>query len=186
MFPLNLNLISKKFEVIMVENSFHSNPFSKIMANTLMFTSPNKMGWWNANTATFYKLHEPWKFKLNSLLNFVENAASPPSISSTGYLHPFSLSKHHSNAFTRNHSPTLTSVCLVVSLLLPMSLFPISSVTVPLPVSSLVISLDKKLINYSIYPPEKYSPTGIYIFTKITFLMLPPSLFSLPLIWAIL
>ena len=31
MFPLNLNLISKNFEVTMVENSFHSNPFSKIM-----------------------------------------------------------------------------------------------------------------------------------------------------------
>ena len=45
-----------------VENSFHSNPFSKIMvlfSSTLVFTRPNKMGWWNANTATFYKLHEP-------------------------------------------------------------------------------------------------------------------------------
>ena len=29
---------------------------------------------------------------------------SPSSISSTAYLHPFSLSKHHLNAFTRNHS----------------------------------------------------------------------------------
>ena len=111
---------------------------------------------------------------------------SPPSISSTAYLHPFSLSKHHSNAFTRNHPLTLTSVCLVVSLMLPMSMFPISLITVPLLVSSLVIPLDKKLINCSIYPPEKYSPEGMYIFMKITFLMLPPSLSSLPLIWAIL
>ena len=36
--------------------------FSKIMvffSSTLVFTRPNKMGWWNTNTATFYKLHEP-------------------------------------------------------------------------------------------------------------------------------
>ena len=44
--------------------------------------------------------------------------------------------------------------------MLPLSMFPISSITVPLLVSSLVIPLDKKLINCSIYPPEKYSPTG--------------------------
>ena len=104
------------------------------------------------------------------------------SISLTAYLHPFSLSKHLSNAFTRNHPLTLTSVCLVVSLMLPMSMFPISSIIVPLLVSSLVIPFDKKLINCSIYPPEKYSPAGMYIFMKITFLSLPPSLSSLPLI----
>lgn len=125
MFPLNLHLISTIFEVTMVENSFHSNPFSKIMvffSSTLMFTCPNKMGWWNANAATFYKLHEPWNFKLNFLLNFGENVHSPPSISSTAYFHLFSPSKHHSNAFTWNHLLTLTSVCLVVSLMLPMSM----------------------------------------------------------------
>ena len=91
MFPLNLHLISKNFEVTMVDNSFHSNHFSKIMvlfSNTLVFTCPNKMGWWNANIATIYKLHEPWNFKLNSLLNFGENVHSLPSISSTAYLHP--------------------------------------------------------------------------------------------------
>ena len=101
-------------------------------------------------------------------------------------LSPVLSFKHHSNAFTGNHPLTLTSVCLVVPLMLPMSMFPISSITVPLLVSSLVIPLDKKLINCSIYPPEKYSPAGMYIFMKITFLMLPLSLSSLPLIWAIL
>ena len=47
MFPLNLNLISKFFEVTRMENSFHSNPFSKIMvffSSTLVFTRPKKMG----------------------------------------------------------------------------------------------------------------------------------------------
>ena len=42
--------------------------------------------------------------------------------------------------------------------------------------------IGQKLINCSIYPPEIYSPAGMYIFMKITFLMLPPSLSSLPLI----
>ena len=173
----------------MVENSFHSNPFSKIMvffSSTLVFTCPNKMGWWNANATTFYKLHKPWNFKLNSLLNFGENVHSPPSISSTAYLNLFFPSKHHSNTFTWNHLLTLTSVCLVVSLMLPMSMSLTNSITVPLSVSSLVIPLDKKHTNCSISPPEKYSPAGKYVFTKITFLMLPSSLSFLFLIWATL
>ena len=157
MFPLNLHLISKFFEVTMVENSFHSNLFSKItmfFSNTLVFTRPNKMGWWNANTATFSKLHEPWNFKLNSLLNFGENVHSPPSISSTAYLNLFFPLKHHSNTFTWNHLRILTSVCLVILLMLPMSMSLINSITVPSPVSSLVIPLDKKHINCSISPPK--------------------------------
>ena len=46
--------------------------------------------------------------------------------------------------------------------------------------------LDKKHTNCSISPPEKYSPAGKYVFTKITFLMLPSSLYFLLLIWATL
>ena len=170
-------------EFLSLQSFFKDN--GVLFQHSCVYT-PQQNGWWNANTATFYKLHEPLKFKLSSLINFGENAPSPPSISSIAYLHPFSLSKHHLNAFTRNHPLTLTSVCLVVSLMLPVSMFPISSITVSLLVSSLVIPLDKKLINCSIYPQEKYSPAVMYIFMKINFLMLPPSLSSLPLIWAIL
>ena len=70
--------------------------------------------------------------------------------------------------------------------MLPMSMSLTNSITVPSPVSSLVIPLDKKHTNCLISPPEKYSPAGMYVFTKITFLMLPSSLSFLLLIWATL
>ncbi|KAL6312494.1 hypothetical protein AAG906_032858 [Vitis piasezkii] len=48
-----------------------------------------------------------------------------------------------------------------------MSMSLTNSITVPSPVSSLVIPLDKKHTNCSISPPEKYSPAGIPIPTPI-------------------